>query len=302
MKKPQWIVASVALLLTFTLYALTQDKLFGHHPKKASAAAPAVADGHEGHDHAKGEAHTDSEGPSAALSIDTILNHAKEALSQSQRTRVSFLENSITRGDVGEQKKHLFHQLSEFWKDTARVFEPFAWYTGEAARLENSENSLTFAAHLFLDNLKSEQNPEMRTWKASQAKDLFERSLKVNPANDSAKVGLGATFLFGFSQSPMEGILKIREVVERDSTNVYAQLTLGQASIVSGQLDKAAERFKKVVVLQPANLEALLSLADVYERQGNKKAAVEWYTKSLSQIGIERLRKEVEQRIEQLKQ
>ncbi|MEJ7911616.1 MAG: hypothetical protein WKF70_00580 [Chitinophagaceae bacterium] len=299
MKKPQWIVALIALLLTFTLYALTQDKLFGHHPKTATAAAPAK-DEHEGHAHAKGEAHAGEGEHAAALSIDTILAHAKEALSQAQRTRINFLESSITRGDVTEQKKHLFHQLSEFWKDTARVFEPFAWYTAEAARLENSENSLTFAAHLFLDNLKSEQNGEMKTWKASQAKDLFERSLRLDPANDSAKVGLGATYLFGFSDAPMEGILKIREVVERDSTNVYAQLTLGQASIVSGQLDKAVERFQKVVLLQPANLEALLSLADVYERQGNKRGAVEWYKKSLPQIRIDGLRKEVEQRIEQL--
>ena len=295
MKKPQWIVAGIAFLITVGLYAITQNLIFGHHPKKATTAAP--KDDHKGHAHAEGEEHEQGK-----LTTDTILLHAKEALSQEQLTRINFLENSISRGNVADQKKHVFHQLARFWKDTARIFEPFAWYTAQAARLENSEKTLTFAAHLFLDNLKAEQNAEMKNWKAVQAKDLFERSLTLNPANDSAKVGLGATYLFGFSETPMEGILKIRKVVEKDSTNVYAQMTLGQASMVSGQLDKAVDRFTKVVRLQPDNLEAILSLADVYERQGNKKAAVEWYTKSLSQIGIERLRKEVEQRIEQLKQ
>lgn len=49
-----------------------------------------------------------------------------------------------------------------------------------------------------------------------QAKDLFERSLTINPANDSAKIGLGACYLFGeISPTPMEGILKIREVAEK---------------------------------------------------------------------------------------
>ena len=156
----------------------------------------------------------------------------------------------MSRGDVADQKTHIFHQLASFWRDTARSFEPFAWYTAEAARLENSENSLTFAAHLFLNNLKSEQNHQLKDWKAAQAKDLFERSLKLNPENDSAKVGLGAAYLFGgIGANPMEGILKIREVAEKDSTNVYAQMTLGQASVVSGQLDKAVERFTKVVKL-----------------------------------------------------
>ncbi len=210
------------------------------------------------------------------------------------------MENSISRGDVSNQQSHIFHQLARFWKDTAHIFEPFAWYTAEAARLENSEKSLTFAAHLFLNNLKSEGNPQLKDWKAHQAKELFERSLKLNPANDSTKVGLGATYLFGFSENPMEGILKIREVAERDSTNSYAQMTLGQASMVSGQLDKAVERFEKVVLLQPNNLEALISLADVYERKGEKKKAVNWYKRSLPLIEVPGLRKEVEKRINEL--
>ena len=50
MNKPQWIVAAIALLLTLGLYAITQDSVFGHHPKKA-ATVPA-AETHEGHDHA----------------------------------------------------------------------------------------------------------------------------------------------------------------------------------------------------------------------------------------------------------
>jgi cytochrome c-type biogenesis protein CcmH/NrfG len=140
----------------------------------------------------------------------------------------------------------------------------------------------------------------MKSWKAVQAKDLFERSLKLDPANDSAKVGLGATYLFGLAQNPMEGILKIREVAEKDPANVYAQMTLGQASMVSGQFEKAVERYQNVLKLQPGNLEALLSIADVYEQQGKKPEAVTWYTRSLPYIKIEGLKLEVEKRIKAL--
>jgi tetratricopeptide (TPR) repeat protein len=181
------------------------------------------------------------------------------------------------------------------------MWEPYAWYTAEAARLENSENSLTFAAHLFLGSLRTEADGKLKHWKAHEAKDLFERSLKLNGANDSSMVGLGATLLFGeIAATPMEGIQKIREVVQRDSTNVYAQLTLGQASLLSGQLDKAVERFEKVVRLQPKNLEAILSLAETHERNGNKKAAVIWYQKSIPLSNIPGLRDEVERRINDL--
>lgn len=288
MKRPQWITAGIALASVILLFFATQGQIFGAKQK-------AGTEHHDDHAHAGAEGMTN-----ATISIDTILFHAKENLSPEQNTRLNFLEKSITRGDVQDQQIHIYHQLANFWYDSARVFEPYAWYTAEAARLENSEKSLTFAAHLFLDNLRTEENPGLKNWKALQAKDLFERSLKVNPANDSSAVGLGAVYLYGGIASPMEGIQKIRQVAEKDPENIYAQMTLGHASIVSGQLDKAIERFEKVLQLQPQNLEAILSIADAYERKGDKANAIVYYRKSLPLIKITGLKEEVEIRIAEL--
>jgi tetratricopeptide (TPR) repeat protein len=183
-----------------------------------------------------------------------------------------------------------------------RFFPPYAWYEAEAARLENSEKTLTFAARLFLENLQHEQNPGLIKWEAMQAKDLFERSLKINPENDSSKVGLGACYLFGnISASPMEGLGKILEVVERDSTNAYAQMTLVKGSLISGQTDKAISRLLTVNRLYPDNIEAILLLAETYERKGDKDVAADWYQKSLLYIKRSDVRMEIEKRIAELK-
>jgi tetratricopeptide (TPR) repeat protein len=236
-----------------------------------------------------------------SVSIDTILFHAKEKLDPAQVARVNALENSVVRGDVKNQELNVYHQLAHFWGDSARIFEPYAWYEAQAARLENSEKSLTFAAHLFLANLRDEENPSLRTWKALQAKDLFERSLKINPDNDSSVVGLGACYLFGgIADTPMEGILKVKSVADRDSTNVFAQSVLGYGSLMSGQLDKAISRFQTVARLQPGNLEAIMILADTYERLANKAAAVEWYHKALPLIKNPDLKAAVDKRIGEL--
>lgn len=279
MKKPQWITALIVAALVVIVYATTINQIFGNNVKKT---APSVNTEH------------------TVITIDTILHHAKENLSQEQVTRLNLLENSISRGDVLNQKIHVYHQLARFWSDSVRVFEPFAWYTAESARLVNSENSLTFAAHLFLDNLKSEENPSLKQWKALQAKDLFERSLKINPENDSSVVALGMVQLYGGLGTPMEGIQKIRDVVEKHPDNIYAQMALGHASVMSAQFDKAIERFETVIKIEGKNMEAILSLADVYERMGNKIKAVEWYRKSLPLINIPGLREEVEKRINEL--
>lgn len=285
MKKPQWITIGIAILLVIGIF------LFGRitPSKKNIVAATHTED--DGHDH----------GNQASISIDSILTIAKKQLTPIQVTRLSMLENSISRGDVKEQQLKVYHQLSHFWGDSMRLFAPYAWYEAEAARLENSEKTLTFAAHLFLENLQQEQNPGLIKWEAEQAKDLFERSLKINPDNDSSKVGLGACYLFGnISPNPMEGLGKIMEVVNKDSTNIYAQMTLVKGSILSGQIDKAINRLSTVHRLQPDNIEAILMLAEVYERKGDKKIAADWYKKSLQYIPRPDVRTEIEKRITEL--
>lgn len=237
----------------------------------------------------------------STLTIDTFLAVASKQLTPDQVLRITALQNSVIRGDVKDQQLHVYHQLAAFWRDTGNAFEPYAWYTAEAARLENSQKSLTFAAQQFLDNLQEDNVSERRKWKALQAKDLFERSLKLSPDNDSAKIGLGACYLFGgISATPMEGIMKIREVAEKDSTNAYAQLMLGKGSMLSGQYDKAIGRFEAVCRLQPGNLDAALLLADVYDQTGNKTEAIKWYNKCLKLSTNENLKKALINRISEL--
>jgi tetratricopeptide (TPR) repeat protein len=287
-KKQQWMVIAVAGVLTAGLFFLGRTT-----PKKRIIKAEA---------HSANDGHNHSAANESVVSIDTILTLAKKNLSKEQVIRINTLENSITRGDVKEQQLHVYHQLARFWADSAHIFEPYAWYNGEAARLENSEKSLTFAARLFLDNLQDDEVAARRKWKALQAKDLFERSLEINPTNDSAKVGLGACYLFGgISDMPMEGISKIREVVAKDSNNIYAQTMLAQGAIISGQYDKAASRLELVNKLAPGNVEHTLMLADVYERVGNKALAIAWYQKSVALATNKELKEAVKKRVIELK-
>jgi len=281
-KKPQWITLATALILVAILY------MFGRvvPEKKANTTRqPDLAD--------------------HPVSIDSILFDAKKRLDATQIVRLNALENSVVRGNVNEQKLKAYHQLAHFWADTGQIFEPYAWYEAEAARLENSEKSLTFAAHLFLQNMRGENDQPLRTWKALEAKDLFERSLKINPQNDSSIIGLGACYIFGgISATPMEGILKVRAVADKDSSNIFAQEVLGHGSMYSGQYDKAIARFETVYRLSKKNedtqLEACLMLAEAYERKADRLSAINWYKKSLMLIKNQEVKKEVNKRIDEL--
>lgn len=236
-----------------------------------------------------------------AVDVEKLLTHAKERLTVPQIQKVTALENSVVRGDVKNQQLAAYKQLASFWGDSIHLFEPYAYYTAEAAKLENSEKSLTFAAHLFLNSLKTEGEPPMQTWLANNAKVLFEKALQLNPANDSSRIGLGACYIFGnISNNPMEGIAPIRTIAEKDPNNMFAQLILGLGGIKSGQYDKAAERLLLVVDKQPDNLEAAINLAEAFDRQGDKANAVKWYTYVKNKIPNEEVQKELGERIKAL--
>lgn len=285
MKKPQWILVGVALILTVLIY------FFANTTPPRKIAETEVHSDDDGHDH----------GPSGELTTDSILNYGRKQLNPEQLNHVISLENSISRGDVQAQQLKVFHALSHFWGDSMGFFPAYAWYEAEAARLENSEKTLTFAARLFLEYLQQEPNAQLRKWEGLQAKDLFERSLKMNPDNDSARVGLGAVYLFGnISAAPMEGIAEIRKVLNKDNRNVYARMMLAHGSLISGQVDKGIAHLDTVYSLQPNNVEATLMLADIYERQKKNQEAIRWYKISLEQIKRPDVRADIEKRIETL--
>ncbi len=282
-KKQQTILVSAGFIILVLLFFFGQTT---PPPKVNTPAQPAAAE---------------ASGNMPVISTADVIAKAKKPLTQQQVTRLMALENGVVRGDVKAQQTGVYRELARFWGDTGRQPAISAFYIGEAAKLENSEKNLTFAAHLLLERLMAEEDASLQTWEATQAKALFERSLELNPANDSSKVGLGACYLFGnISANPMQGILAIRQVAAKDSSNMYAQMMLGLGGIKSGQYDKAIERFLIVVKKQPGNLEAVFRLADAYERKGDKPNAVHWYKIAQQLVVIPEAKKEIGDRIKTL--
>jgi len=283
LKKQQWIAVSAVAVLLFVTFALGKF-------------SPASA---EHDDHAAENPAATNNQPSQ-FDINAYINQLKKELTPSQSAYLTSLEDALTRGDLVTQKKQNFQAMSDFWKDSARSFLPFIYFYGEKAKLENSEKSLNFAAHSMLEELRGVSDPGLRVWMANEANDLFTRSLKLNPNNDSTVIGQGSTFFFGVSGAPMEGIMKIRAIAEKDPKNVFAQFMLGFGGMVSGQNDKAIERFLKVIQLDPKNSEAIFLLAELYERSGDKKKAIEWYEQGKKFVENPELKKALDEKIKSL--
>jgi tetratricopeptide (TPR) repeat protein len=217
---------------------------------------------------------------SDTLTFERMLEVSRKRISGETLNRVHQLEKAVASAPDNTVRINAYNQLSRFWMDSVGAFVPYVKYMAEAAKLENSEKNLTFAAHLMLAELPAMEDPALQKWMAIEAKSLFEKANVLNPNNDSTLIGLGSCYFFGAGENepPMKGIALIREVAEKKPENIYAQYMLGVGATVSGQTDKAIERFTKVVSLDQNNIEARLRLADLFAQKGDKANAKIHYT------------------------
>ncbi len=241
-----------------------------------------------------------------SFDISQFILVEKAKLSPPQEIVVTKLESNLTSTTDAVKKIAANQALANFWKDTAKTYEPYAFYISEASKLDNSEKNLTFAARIFLDNLRGEKDQSKLNWETTSAIDLFERALKLNPENDNLKIGLGSCYIYGKGRSgdpqeTMKGIQELLSVARKDSNNMQAQMMLGVGGLVSGQFDKSIERLNKVVTQQPQNAEAVAYLADAYAGKGDKGNAVKWYNISKRLINNPHYTEEVDARIKTLK-
>ena len=241
----------------------------------------------------------------AIFDIHAAIQMATHNLTAQQQAFVSNLQDEVSKSDTSHQIKYL-ESLEQFWKDTVGNIPTYEFYLSQESKLVNSEKSLTFAAQFILDDLRSEQDMSLRSWKGGLAIELFEQAIGLNPTNDSLKVALSACYIFGKgipgdAAETMKGVMILKDIVQKDSANMQAQFVLGAGDVISGQYNKGINRLLLVVQNDPANIEAISWLGDAYAGNGDKANAIKWYEISKRTINNPQYSRQVDERIKMLR-
>ncbi|MCK7558854.1 tetratricopeptide repeat protein [Chitinophaga sedimenti] len=249
---------------------------------------------------AAGEAMPGQPATVAAAKFEDILQKAKEKAPAAQLAEINSLEHAVVRGDVKSQQIAVNRKLYEIWEGLNE--EPVAaYYAGEAAKLENSEKSLTFAANLFFKHYGHAKDAAVMKWQAEQAVDLFDKAIALTtpPKSDTLKYYQSQILLE--TGEPMAAVSKLREIVQNNPDNEDAQITLGNMAITSGQFDKAIERMDGFLKRNPKNAKAMFILAEAYRSKGDKDKAIALFKQSRALIADPTLGAEIDKYIESIK-
>ena len=116
----------------------------------------------------------------------------------------------------------------------------------------------------------------------SQARQLFERAIELDPGYAPAHAGLGGVDILtaesGYTSNP-DGALTRAEANGRralsNDENVGAHILLGRIYIFRGEYDRALDELRRAVEINPSDPEAQSGLADALLWSGDSKAAIE---------------------------
>lgn len=236
--------------------------------------------------------------PSAEVAVMNIEKYSLEVEAKLSPDKLAKQRN-LTEKAIAENSAVAYKDLAEFWEGE-RELNLAARYYKKAAFLENSEKSITFAGNLLLAIMGKTEEPSMRKWQALEAIACFEEALKVNPDNADTKIALASCYTDGTGET-MKGVTLLREVTQKDSNNIAANIILGKLAIQSGQFDKAVKRLERVIALRSDNTEAMYFLAEAYKGLGDKNKAIELFEQCKRLVNKEEFSAEIDNYIKTFK-
>lgn len=142
---------------------------------------------------------------------------------------------------------------------------------------EITENAPSLALHVVSEETSSAEEwyqlgCEREFSSAAEAKDAYVRALQLDPNHADAHVNLGR--LLHQEGAAAEAEKHYRAAMNADPQHETAAFNLGVALEDLGRADDAFDAYQRAIALDPENADAHYNLAGIYERRGEKQAAL----------------------------
>lgn len=255
MSRSIWLVIVLATLLTGGLYSLpkvvvsTQDRKLAGEKDSTQVSSSKDDNG----------------------SSNTSDAHTAPLTSEQEHTLSQLSRQYVSATDVKAKIKGAL-QLSDFYSEI-RKFDSAAQYAETVALLEPTEQNLLRAGDRYYDAFGFSAEGKKSTNLGVKTREWYQKALDKNPNLLNAKANLAMTYVS--TETPMQGIMLLREVLGSDPTNELALFNLGLLSMRSNQYEKAIERFRQLLKVHPSNSKARFYLGVSLAQTGKNKEALE---------------------------
>ncbi len=204
-------------------------------------------------------------------------NHT-ESLNAEQQKMITNLREVYAKSTGKSKIKASDELIIQFVKYTR--YDSAAYYANEIAKIEPSENNLMKAGGLYYEAFTYALESDKTVKMGELTRGIYQKVLDKNPNNLLAKTNMAMTYTA--TQTPMQGIMMLRDVIAKEPDYEPALFSLGILSIRSNQFGKAVDRFKQILRNNPANSKAALNLGYCLAELDRKEEAQQILEKVLA--------------------
>lgn len=253
MNKSVLLVVILAAALTVGLYTLptgvvqnANKQLEGGHATQTSGSNSSGA--------AAGEDNSVHEKP---------LTSAQQQQLQGLETQFATATDPAKKEAVGEKLLTLLRAVTRY--DSA------AYYADLLAQAQPTERNFLRAGDAYFEAYTFAVDEKKTTSLGQKTRQYYQQALALNPNLLSAKANMAMTYVN--TDTPMQGIMLLREVIKQDPTNELALFNLGLLAMRSNQYERAVDRFRQILVNNPASRKAQFYLGVSLAEAGQKTEA-----------------------------
>ncbi|GAB3926592.1 hypothetical protein GCM10028804_30450 [Larkinella terrae] len=253
MNKSIFLVIGVGVLLTVGLYSLPNVVVRNEDRKltneRTTDPATAVRD-------------------SAVLRTDRSDLHTA-SLSPEQQKELNRLSSRFESVD-DKQKPVVGQELIQAYRKVSR-FDSAARISEQLATLAPTEANVLRTGDLYYEAYGFAVDNQKLADFGKKTRDFYQKALDSNPNLLAAKANMAMTYVT--TDTPMKGIMLLRDVLKEDPTNELGLFNMGLLSMRSGQYNRAVERFQAILASHPDNTKAQFYLAISLSEMGRKEEA-----------------------------
>lgn len=255
MNKSVLLVVTLATALTAGLYSLPKVVVQNENKKLGDRVASGTP--------------SQATSQSKTSESSTAADSHNSPLTAEQQTRIADLKKQLSIVDAAK-KQEIAGQLIEEFRKASR-YDSAAYFAGQLAETNPTERNFLLAGDLYFEAYGFAVDEQKSAILGEKTRSFYQKALANNPNLLTAKANMAMTYVS--TQTPMQGIMLLREVLQQDPTNELALFNLGMLSMRSGQYQRAIERFRQILVNNPANRKATFYLGVSLAEAGQKEEA-----------------------------
>jgi lipopolysaccharide biosynthesis regulator YciM len=222
----------------------------------------------------------DNDSDEASSAMDS-----KEASSTSAHPSVSSLSyeevDSLTAlledaGTAQQDKTILLKRLAEVYME-AMIVDTACLYADKLSVLTQSTEDIKRSLEFHYERFTFASDQSKAVAAGEQVRNWFEKIPEEVRGYQDLKTKAAMTWVA--TEQPMNGIMMLREVLEKEPEHREATFNLGVLAMQSGQYTRAIDRFSTLVKRDSSDVQSLFYLALSQKQSGNTDLAQQLFVK-----------------------